>query len=138
MEKELGRKEKDKELNIRIALENMTPRCHYTSLTRKIYVGQIISKNTKSTYDSSEARNEARREKDVMSVIYIRESEIPKVPRELPMKSSFSDYPETIPLNHSQQAKNLANIAVPIPAPAVQMPMPTPPAPQDQMQPPQI
>ena len=59
------------------------------------------------------------REKEVMSVIYIRESEIPKLPRELPMKSSYADYPETIPLNIGSQIKKIVYVPVAVPQLAI-------------------
>jgi hypothetical protein len=91
MERELNRKEKEKDGQVRVLLENMTPRISYTAPIRKTNLGiRVNSARVREKYESMEARDQYRREQQMAKVIYQRESEIPKSPLETHSKSNTS------------------------------------------------
>lgn len=91
MERELNRKEKEKDGQVRILLENMTPRISYTTPIRNKNSGiRTNSARTREKHESMEARDQFRREQQTAKVIYQRESEIPKSPLETHSKSNTS------------------------------------------------
>lgn len=96
MERELNRKvikkkEKEKDVQVRIQLENMTPKINYTQPISNIYIGSRIVFTHRKKAESSEALDQIKREQALTRVVYIREGEIPRSPLESPsMRSYFS------------------------------------------------
>ncbi|OMJ81332.1 hypothetical protein SteCoe_18256 [Stentor coeruleus] len=85
MERELNRKEKEKDGQVRSLLENMTPRVTYAQpLRMKI----LITHRKKS--ESTESLDQLKREQLLQRIIYQRESEIPKSPLEAHTQKIYS------------------------------------------------
>lgn len=82
-------------------LRNMRPVVTYSSLPRRPYSGvKILSTTRKGRVESSEVREQLRRESDLLRVTYARESDIPQSPREPPSRAETTIVHDTanIPL----------------------------------------
>lgn len=94
MERELNRKvfyiqEKEKDGQVRVQLENMTPRITYTQPFSILYIGMRIMFTHKRKIESTESLDQLKREQSLQRVIYQRESEIPKSPLEVHSQKSY-------------------------------------------------
>ena len=91
MERELNRKEKEKDDQVKGQLENMTPKILY-NVTRSGYLGIRVSytRASRDRHETAEAKEQFRREQQAVKVVYQRESDIPKSPIEAFSKSVVS------------------------------------------------
>lgn len=86
--KVLTKQEKLAEGQMHEQLRNMRPVVTYSSLPRRPYSGvKILSTTRKGRVESSEVREQLRRESDLLRVTYARESDIPQSPREPPSRA---------------------------------------------------
>jgi hypothetical protein len=95
MERELNRKvrliqEKEKDGQVKVLLENMTPRVNYITPASNFYVGIKINFTQRHKLDSPESLDQIKREYSVQRVIYQRESEISRSPMEMMSQKSIS------------------------------------------------
>jgi hypothetical protein len=81
MERELNRKvktrkEKEKDCQVKILLENMTPRINYSAPFSNCYSGLRILLTNRKRYESPESLDQIKREQSLQRIIYQRDSEI--------------------------------------------------------------
>ena len=117
----------------------MTPRIMYTSLVCNLYSAQKIPRSDRCKKpDSLERLDQERREQTVLKVIYQRESDVPKAPREatgpekavtvcsqaVPLIPSFKvNFTPPLPQQTIEMAKPAPMPVMPTPSMPIQQPM---------------
>lgn len=97
MERELNKKEKDRDVVIKNQLENMTPKVPYGIANSKKNVEISIPNSQRLRVESLEAPEENKREYGVLKTAYQRESEIPRVPVEIETRTTNPSNVQSIP-----------------------------------------